>query len=83
MNSMLLEGQAFANALAFTPVLESQIEAGRKRGGNVIFGDKGLGSYSAVQVQMQLAAGVTEVPEEMERRRRLFFKQLDHTFGRV
>jgi hypothetical protein len=32
MNSML-EGQVFGNVLAFTPVLESQIEAGRRRGG--------------------------------------------------
>jgi hypothetical protein len=75
MNAMR-GGEVLANVLAFTPVLESQVEAGRRKGGNVIFGDGGLGSFVSVQLQTQLAAGVTEVPGEVEGAREVFFDQL-------
>jgi hypothetical protein len=79
--STMREGKVLANVLALTPMMKSQIEAGRRKGGNVIFGDgdrgvgEGLGNFIGIQMQTQLAAGVTEVPEDVQRGREVFFEQ--------
>lgn len=59
--------------LAFTPILNTQIRAGRRRGSNAI--DPPLGGYAAVQMQTQFPAGVTKVPADVERGRQLLFRQ--------
>jgi hypothetical protein len=79
--STMGEGKVLANVLALTPMMESQIQAGRRRGGNVIFGDgehgvgAGLGNFVGIQLQTQLAAGVMEVPEDVRKGREGFFEQ--------
>jgi len=65
--------KVFINALALTPVPTSQVEAGRRRGGNAI--DPPLGSYTAVVLTTQFFPGVTEVPDEVDKGRLLFFEQ--------
>ncbi|KAJ7590537.1 FAD-binding domain-containing protein [Mycena floridula] len=60
--------------LAFTPVLNPQILAGRARGGNAI--DPPLGGYNAIQFQVSFPVGTTEVPPALEAGRQLFFQQV-------
>jgi hypothetical protein len=73
--SILPLGKTSLTTLAFTPVLESQIQAGRRMGGNAI--DPPLESYAAVQFQTQFMQGVnsSEVPDEVQQARLLFFEQ--------
>jgi hypothetical protein len=66
-------GKVLATSLAFTPIPKSQILAGRKNGGNAI--DPSLESYAAVDLHIQFLPGVTEVPEDVESARQLFFEQ--------
>ncbi|KAJ7590538.1 FAD-binding domain-containing protein [Mycena floridula] len=65
--------------LAFTPVLQPQIDAGRARGGNAI--DPPDGGYAAVQINQQLLPGLTAVSRKFEEARRLLFKQLPRSPG--
>ena len=71
--SILPSGQVALSTLAFTPILKTQVEAGRRMGGNAI--DPPLGSYAAVQLQTQFVKGVKEVPAEVEDGRLMFFEQ--------
>lgn len=60
--------------LAFTPVLDNQILAGRERGGNPM--NPPLGGYNAIQFEVTFPANVTEVSSELEEGRQLFFEQV-------
>jgi hypothetical protein len=71
--AILPGGKAMESSLAFTPIPKSQILIGRKNGGNAI--DPSLESYAAVKLQTRFLPGVTEVPEDVERARQLFFEQ--------
>lgn len=59
--------------IAFTPISDTQVKAGRERGGNAI--DPPRGGYAAVQLQMEFPAGVMDVPYEVRRGRELLFQQ--------
>ena len=69
--SSIATGKVLGTVLAFTPILESQIEAGRQRGGNAI--DPPLGNYAAVQFFTEFVPGVTSVPPDIEIGRQAFF----------
>jgi hypothetical protein len=71
--SILPSGKVALSILGFTPIPESQVLAGRRKGGNAIHPP--LGSYAAVQLTTQFAQGVKEVPPEVEEGRLLFFEQ--------
>ncbi|KAF8649064.1 hypothetical protein AX16_006037 [Volvariella volvacea WC 439] len=60
--------------LAFTPIPNSQIFAGRERGGNAI--DPPLGGYAALQFYTQHLQGVTTVSSQLERGRKLYLNQI-------
>lgn len=49
-----------ATVLAFTPIIDAQILAGRANGGNLM--DPPRGNYAAIQVQTQMAPGVFTIP---------------------
>lgn len=66
--------------IAFTPVLVSQIIAGRQSGGNAI--DPPLGGYNALQFQVTFPVGVESVPPELEAGRQIFFRQYVLSFLR-
>lgn len=59
--------------LAFTPVLDPQIHAGRKMGGNVM--DPPLGGFAAVQMAEQFRADVAAVPSAVQTGLELLFEQ--------
>lgn len=59
--------------LAFTPIPQSQIDAGRAKGGNAI--DPPDGAYAAVQMEKTFFPGVTRVPEDVEQGGQLLFQQ--------
>lgn len=70
--------QTFTNdfsmtVLAFTPVLDPQIQAGRARGGNAISPPDG--GYAAVQIAEQFPVGVTEISANVEQGIQLLFDQ--------
>jgi hypothetical protein len=71
--SILHSGKVAVSTLVFTPILESQVAAGRRKGGNAV--DPPLGSYAAVLLQAQFVQGVKEVPPEVEEGSLLFFEQ--------
>ncbi|KAJ7590615.1 FAD-binding domain-containing protein [Mycena floridula] len=71
--------EAVAVVLAFTPVLQPQIDAGRVRGGNAI--DPPDGGYCAIQIQQQLLPGLTSVSPKFQAARTSLFKQLPRSPG--
>ncbi|KDR73986.1 hypothetical protein GALMADRAFT_269502 [Galerina marginata CBS 339.88] len=50
--------------LAFTPILQSQILAGRARGSNIF--DPPVRNYAAIEFQIQARAGLAQLPPEVE-----------------
>lgn len=61
------------NIFAFTPILQSQIEAGRRRGGNAI--NPPDGSYAAIVWQSQYKQGVAQISTAHEKGRELLIQQ--------
>ncbi|KAJ7765664.1 hypothetical protein B0H16DRAFT_1794651 [Mycena metata] len=59
--------------LAFTPIPDSQIQAGRARGGNIIGAPHG--QFAAVQFSQQLRAGLQELPPVLQDGVDLLFEQ--------
>lgn len=59
--------------IAFTPVLASQIQAGRLKGRNAI--DPPLTPYHAVQFEVNFSPGIQTVPQDVEAARQLWFTQ--------
>ena len=68
-----IKGSLYGTVLAFTPILDSQILAGRKNGGNVI--DPPRGNYVAIQVQTQIASGLLTTPPIVQAARKLLLHQ--------
>ncbi|KAF7366687.1 FAD-binding protein [Mycena sanguinolenta] len=52
-----------STTLAFTPIPDSQIQAGRAKGGNII--DAPGGRFAAVQIYEQFKAGLTDIPPDV------------------
>lgn len=61
------------SVLAFTPVLDPQIDAGLARGGNAI--DPPSGGYAAVQLAKTFSPGVLNVPASVDEGSQLLFQQ--------
>jgi len=61
------------SVLAFTPVLEPQIQAGRARGGNAMSPPDG--GYAAVQFAQTFVPGVTSMPADFEQGFQLLLTQ--------
>jgi hypothetical protein len=69
----------FTSALTFTIVPQSQVQAGRQRGGNAI--NPPLRSYAAVLVHTQFLPGVRELPDDLERDRQSLLGQIPPSPG--
>ncbi|KAF8800052.1 FAD-binding domain-containing protein [Phlegmacium glaucopus] len=69
----------FGTVLAFTPILDSQILAGREKGGNVI--DPPRGNYVAIQVQTQFPSGVLTLSPKVKAARKLLQDQMPRSPG--
>ncbi|KAJ7765673.1 FAD-binding domain-containing protein [Mycena metata] len=65
--------------LAFTPIPDSQIQAGRARGGNIIGAPHG--QFAAVQFSQQLRAGLQELPPVLQDGLNLLFEQVPPSPG--
>ncbi|KAF8154432.1 hypothetical protein B0H34DRAFT_660706 [Crassisporium funariophilum] len=63
-----------ATVLALTPILDSQILAGRAKGSNIM--DPPRGNYAAVQVQSQMANGQFTLAPHIETARQLLLQQI-------
>jgi hypothetical protein len=59
--------------MAFTPIPESQVQAGRAKGGNVIAPPRG--GWAAVQFGEEMKAGVKDVPPRVQKGIDLLFEQ--------
>ncbi|KAJ6567061.1 FAD-binding domain-containing protein [Mycena capillaripes] len=68
-----------ATTLAFTPVPDSQVQAGRARGGNII--DPPRGGFAAVQIAETFNAGVTEISPAVQQGIDLAFEQIPPSSG--
>ncbi|KAJ7041895.1 FAD-binding domain-containing protein [Mycena alexandri] len=65
--------------LAFTPIPDSQIHAGRARGGNIISAPHG--QFAAVQLDQQLRAGLQDLPRVLQNGIDLLFEQIPPSPG--
>jgi len=65
--------------LAFTPILRSQVLAGRARGSNIM--DPPLENYAAVQVQSQMQSGLLSIPSQVEAARQALFASIPRSPG--
>ncbi|KAJ7253071.1 hypothetical protein B0H12DRAFT_1117338 [Mycena haematopus] len=77
--SMVYKENFNSTTLAFTPIPDSQIRAGRAKGGNII--DAPGGGFAAVQIYQQLKAGLTDIPSDMRSSIDLLFEQYVHHFN--
>jgi len=74
-----IKGSLFGTVLAFTPILQSQILAGRARGSNIM--DPPLGNYAAVQVQTQMQSGLTLISNLLQEARQILFESMPRSPG--
>ncbi|KAJ7829978.1 hypothetical protein B0H14DRAFT_2808275 [Mycena olivaceomarginata] len=65
--------------MAFTPIPESQVQAGRAKGGNVIAPPRG--GWAAVQFGEEMKAGVKDVPPRVQKGIDLLFEQVPSSPG--
>ncbi|KAJ7815742.1 hypothetical protein B0H14DRAFT_2846589 [Mycena olivaceomarginata] len=65
--------------LGFTPIPESQVQAGRAKGGNIIAPPRG--GWAAVQLGKQFKAGVADVSPRVQRGIDLLFEQIPPSPG--
>ncbi|KAJ7310616.1 hypothetical protein DFH08DRAFT_1046344 [Mycena albidolilacea] len=65
--------------LGFTPIPESQVQAGRAKGGNIIAPPRG--GWAAVQLAEQFKAGVADVSPRVQRGIDLLFEQIPPSRG--
>jgi hypothetical protein len=63
----------FGTVLAFTPIIDAQILAGRANGGNPM--DPPRGNYAAVEILSQMSAGVPTLPSFVQTARDTLFSQ--------
>ncbi|KAJ6463919.1 hypothetical protein C8R45DRAFT_1024606 [Mycena sanguinolenta] len=68
-----------STTLAFTPIPDSQIQAGRAKGGNII--DAPGGGFAAVQIYQQFKAGLTDIPPDVRSGIDLLFEQIPPSPG--
>jgi hypothetical protein len=59
--------------LAFTPIPDSQIQAGRAKGGNII--NPPSGGFSAVQIYQQFKTGIDDIPPDVQKGIDVLFEQ--------
>ncbi|KAJ7756946.1 FAD-binding domain-containing protein [Mycena metata] len=78
LTTALLDNFAMTT-LAFTPIPDSQIQAGRARGGNSI--NPPSGGFAAVQIYEQLAAGIDDIPPDVQRGADILFTQTPPSAG--
>ncbi|KAJ6500846.1 FAD-binding domain-containing protein [Mycena sanguinolenta] len=65
--------------LAFTPIPESQVQAGRDKGGNII--NPSRGGFAAVQLAEQFNAGIEDVSPNVQSGIDLLFEQIPPSSG--
>ncbi|KAJ7672612.1 FAD-binding domain-containing protein [Mycena polygramma] len=65
--------------LAFTPIPDSQIQAGRARGGNII--NPPSGGFAAVQIYEQFKTGVEDIPPNVQDAIDVLFEQIPPSPG--
>lgn len=68
-----IKSSVSGTVLAFTPILDSQILAGREKGGNII--DPPRGNYVAIQLHTQLTSGLLTVSPTVHAARKLLLNQ--------
>ncbi|PPQ79462.1 hypothetical protein CVT25_002624 [Psilocybe cyanescens] len=74
-----IRGSLFGTVLAFTPILESQILAGRAQGSNIM--DPPLGNYAAVQIQTQSQSGLHQLSTQVHGARQILFDRIPPSPG--
>ncbi|KAF4609548.1 hypothetical protein D9613_012318 [Agrocybe pediades] len=74
-----IKDSLFGTVLAFTPIQQSQVQAGRARGSNII--DPPMGNYAAVQVQTQMQNGLLTISDQVQAARQLLFQSMPRTPG--
>ncbi|KDR71083.1 hypothetical protein GALMADRAFT_229731 [Galerina marginata CBS 339.88] len=62
--TLAVQSTMFLTVLAFTPILQSQVLAGRARGSNIF--DPPAQNYAAVQFAISTQPGITQLPAEDE-----------------
>ncbi|KAJ7765610.1 FAD-binding domain-containing protein [Mycena metata] len=67
------------STLVFTPILDSQIQAGRARGGNII--DAPHGQFASVLIEQQFAAGIQDISPALQNGIDLLFQQIPPSAG--
>ncbi|KAJ7506027.1 hypothetical protein B0H11DRAFT_2272290 [Mycena galericulata] len=73
--TQVYKNQLANTALTFTPIQDSQILAGRARGGNVI--DAPLsGGYAVVQISQTLVPGLVDVPQDIADGKQTLLQQI-------
>ncbi|KAJ7075111.1 FAD-binding domain-containing protein [Mycena belliarum] len=65
--------------LAFTPVPDSQIQAGRAKGGNIISPPRG--GFAAVQIYETFRAGINDIPQNVQQAIDVLFEQIPPSPG--
>ncbi|KAJ7852285.1 FAD-binding domain-containing protein [Mycena leptocephala] len=65
--------------LAFTPIPDSQIQAGRAKGGNII--NPPSGGFSAVQIYQQFKTGIDDIPPDVQKGIDVLFEQIPPSPG--
>ncbi|KAJ7130230.1 FAD-binding domain-containing protein [Mycena epipterygia] len=65
--------------LAFTPIPDSQIQAGRAKGGNII--DPPSGGFAAVQIYEMFRTGIDDIPPNVQRGIDVLFDQIPPSPG--
>ncbi|KDR79387.1 hypothetical protein GALMADRAFT_93288 [Galerina marginata CBS 339.88] len=74
-----IQGSLSGAVLAFTPILRSQILAGRARGSNIM--DPPLENYAAVQIQSQMLGGLTTLSNQVDTARQTLFSSIPRSPG--
>ncbi|TFK32382.1 FAD-binding domain-containing protein [Crucibulum laeve] len=77
--SNVFRNELSLNVLAFTPVLNPQIQAGRLRDGTII--DPPLGGYAAVQLSRTLVAGMSSISPGLDVGTQLLLQQVPPSPG--
>ncbi|KAF8180623.1 hypothetical protein BJ912DRAFT_980935 [Pholiota molesta] len=74
-----IQSALFGTVLAFTPIIDAQILAGRANGGNPM--DPPRGNYAAVEILSQMSAGVPTLPSFVQTARNTLFSQIPRSPG--
>ncbi|KAF7353925.1 FAD-binding protein [Mycena venus] len=77
--TMAFKDQFNVTSLAFTPIPDSQIQAGHAKGRNIINAPRG--GFSAVQIMQTLKSGVRDITSDLQRGIDLLFEQIPPSPG--